>query len=43
MKKETKHNLFFALTFFVIIFSVMAGLYIWVKKMLILLYDIMKG
>ena len=40
MKKETKYNLLFVLTFFAVIFGVMGGLYIWVKNLLILLYDI---
>ena len=40
MKKETKYNLLFVITFFAVIFGVISVLYLWVKNLLILLYDI---
>ena len=40
MKKEIKYNLLLAMTFFAVIFFVIAVLYFLVKNILILLYDI---
>ena len=40
MKKEIRYNLLLAMTFFAVIFFVMAVLYFLAKNILILLYDI---